>query len=292
MVEEEQKYEVDDDHALPDLSPAVPEGGAVRAAPAVTLVATYFDTADLRLARAGVSLRHREGDELPWTVKLPTGTPGVRHEISRPGPAGAVPPELAELVTVFHRGAPLAPAAVVRTVRHGQEVRDRDGTLLAAVVDDRVTVLDADGATTAAFRELEVERKAGDRALLDRVGSLLREAGARGGSFTPKHVRALGPAAEAEPDLVAPAGLGAHPTAGEVVTEALRREVRRLLTHDPLARMRAPADDGGSPVHQLRVACRRLRSDLKTFAPLVRSGWSRPLRGELKWLADSLGAAR
>jgi CHAD domain-containing protein len=42
----------------------------------------------------------------------------------------------------------------------------------------------------------------------------------------------------------------------------------------------------------MRVACRRLRSDLRTFGPLVEPDWARGLRDELSWLADSLGAAR
>ncbi|MFG2045949.1 CHAD domain-containing protein [Micromonospora sp. NPDC048935] len=292
MVEEEQKYEVDDAYVLPDLVPTAPAGGRVRELPPVTLVARYLDTVDLRLARAGASLRHRRGDDLPWTVKLPTGTPGVRHEISRPGPKGQPPPELVELVTVLHRGAPLAPVTVVRTVRHAYEVCDRAGTVLAEVVDDRVTVLDDAGTATGTFRELEVEFKSGDRALLDRVGAVLREAGAQSGTFTPKHVRALGAPAQAEPDLVAPAGLAAEPSAGDVVTEALRKEIRRLLAHDPLVRLRAPAGGGDTAVHQMRVACRRLRSDLRTFKPLLRRAWSRPLRDELRWLAGVLGAAR
>jgi CHAD domain-containing protein len=292
MVEEERKYEVDDSFVVPDLSACAPEQGRVAARSPVTLVATYHDTADLRLARADVSLRHRKGDDLPWTVKLPTGSPGVRHEISRPGRARSLPRELAELVTVFSRGAPLAPAAVVRTERHAYDVRDRDGALLAEVVDDRVTVLDEGGHPTGAFRELEVERKAGDPALLDRIGDLLQDAGARGGTFTPKHVRALGAAAQAEPDLVPPAGLPADPTAGDVVTEAVRSGVRRLLEHDPLVRLRAPVGGNDTAVHQMRVGCRRLRSELRTFAPLVRPAWARPLRAELTWLAGVLGAAR
>ncbi|MFG1883425.1 CHAD domain-containing protein [Micromonospora sp. NPDC049102] len=292
MLEEEQKYEVDDTFVLPDLSASAPTGGRVRALPPLTLVARHLDTVDLRLARAGAALRHRDGDELPWTVKLPTGTPGVRHEISRPGPAGQPPPELVELVTALHRGAPLAPVAVVRTVRHAHEVCAEDGTVLAEVVDDRVRVLDDAGATTGAFREVEAELKAGDRDLLGRVGEVLRDAGARAGAFTPKHVRALGAAARAEPDLVPPGGLADDPSAGAVVTEAVRKEVRRLLTHDPLVRLRGSTEGGDSPVHQMRVACRRLRSDLRTFRPLVRRNWARPLRDELRWLARVLGEAR
>ncbi|MDG4792593.1 CYTH and CHAD domain-containing protein [Micromonospora sp. WMMD1082] len=292
MVEEERKFAVEPEWLLPDLAPAAPDGASVRALPPVTLVATYFDTVDLRLARAGVSLRHRQGDELPWTVKLPTDSPGVRHEISRAGPTDAVLADLVDLVTVHHRGAPLAPVVVVRTVRHNHEIVDRAGDVLAEVADDHVTLLDADGAGTGGFREVEVERKGGDAGLLDRLTDLLRDAGARGGDFTPKHVRALGRHAAAEPDLVAPAELPARPTAAAVVTEAVRREAGRLLAHDPLVRLRAPVGDDDTAVHQMRVACRRLRSDLKTFGPLVRPAWARPLRAELKWLADALGAAR
>src|SRR5512139_2463366 len=88
--EEERKYDVGSSFALPDLAPLAAE---VIRKPVKTLTATYYDTADLRLVRAGASLRFRAGDELPWTVKLPTGVPGVRHEISRPGSAPGKPPQ-------------------------------------------------------------------------------------------------------------------------------------------------------------------------------------------------------
>jgi len=42
----------------------------------------------------------------------------------------------------------------------------------------------------------------------------------------------------------------------------------------------------------MRVATRRLRSALTTFKPLFSTEVIRPLRGELKWLAGELGAAR
>ncbi|MFD0747911.1 CHAD domain-containing protein [Phytohabitans flavus] len=57
-------------------------------------------------------------------------------------------------------------------------------------------------------------------------------------------------------------------------------------------RLRAPVGDNDTAVHQMRVGCRRLRSDLKTFGPLVDSGWAKPLRDELGWLAGLLGGAR
>ncbi|MEE6260874.1 CYTH and CHAD domain-containing protein [Plantactinospora sonchi] len=291
MVEEERKYDVPPEFVLPDLAGVAPPGGRVVAPPPVTLTATYLDTADLRLARAGVSLRHRRGDDLPWTVKLPTDGPGVRHEISRSGRAKTPPDELVTLVTSVTRGAELRPAAVVRTLRRTYEVRDDADRLLAEVADDAVSVLDGKRIRST-FREIEVERKEGDRELLDRLEAVLTGAGARTGEFVPKHVRALGAAATAAPDLVAPGELSARPTAGEVVVAAIRRSVDRILTHDPLVRLRAPVGRNDTAVHQMRVGCRRLRSDLRTFGPLVRKDWARPLRDELRWLAGVLGQAR
>ena len=50
--------------------------------------------------------------------------------------------------------------------------------------------------------------------------------------------------------------------------------------------------DAPDAVHKMRVATRRLRSALTTFKPLFDADVVRPLRGELKWLAGELGAAR
>ena len=62
--------------ALDDVAPDV----TVEALKTKKLDATYYDTRDLRLARAGVSLRHRVGDDPPWTVKLPGGRRRAGHE--------------------------------------------------------------------------------------------------------------------------------------------------------------------------------------------------------------------
>ncbi|GAB3971813.1 CYTH and CHAD domain-containing protein [Plantactinospora veratri] len=291
MLEEERKYDVDPGFTLPDLSGIVPDGVRVVELPPVTLTATYLDTTDLRLARAGVSLRHRRGDELPWTVKLPADSPGVRHEISRAGRPKRAPADLLALVTAYSRGAELRPAAVVRTVRRAYELRDETDRVLVEIADDSVRVLDGKRVRST-FREVEVERKDGGRELLEVLEPALTGAGARRGDFTPKHVRALGPAAEAPPDLVPPGELPERPSAGDVVAAAVRRGAGRVLAHDPLVRLRAPVGDDDTAVHQMRVGCRRLRSDLRTFGPLVRKAWATSLRDELKWLAGVLGQAR
>lgn len=292
MLEEERKYQVEPRFKLPDLSGSLPKGGRLLPRPPASLRATYYDTPDLRLARAGISLRHRRGDDRPWTVKLPTAAIGVRQEISRAGPANTIPAEFVRLLTAYHRGAPLAPATTMRTVRRGYELHDADERMLAEIADDTVTVLEG-RRTTATFREIEVERYAGGRKLLDKVGKALRGAGAVEGDFTPKHIRAMGSAAAGAPDLTAATGhVSPKATAATVVANALRRDIGQIFAYDPLVRLREPLPDGDTPVHQMRVACRRLRSDLRTFRPLLDAVWADGLRADLSWLADVLGAAR
>jgi CHAD domain-containing protein len=75
--------------------------------------------------------------------------------------------------------------------------------------------------------------------------------------------------------------------ASALVTAAVRASTRRLLLADVGVRRRHE-----DAVHQMRVACRRLRSDLRTFRVLVEPRWGEALRAELKWLADALGDAR
>ncbi|MGH3648693.1 MAG: inorganic triphosphatase, partial [Micromonosporaceae bacterium] len=266
MREEERKYEVGPLFALPELSGAAPEGGRITEQPPLTLRATYYDTDDLRLARGGASLRHRSGESgPPWTVKLPSGEANIRQEIAVPGSADRIPRELVSLVTAYTRGAPLASISTLQTIRHRYLVTDAAGTALAELVDDTVTVLDGE-TVRSRFRELEVERRAGPRSVLDRVEQVLLAAGAvRPTAFTPKIVRALGPRASEPPELPPPQPLGTAPTAADVLVEALRTETGRLLAHDPAVRL-APDDPDG--LEQLRTACRRLRTDLRGFAPL------------------------
>ena len=286
MLEQERKYEVGAGFAMPHPGPCLPAGGRVVARPPLRLSATYYDTGDLRLARAGASLRYRLGDDEPWTVKLPTGTPGVRHEISRSGPPTDPPTDLLDLVLALTRGAPLAPVAVVDTVRRAYQLLDADDRMLAEVVDDAVSA-------GHDFREVEVELKDGPTELLDRVEDALLAAGARTtDAFEPKYVRALGDAARQPPDWPRPDRPGRDATAGEVVTAALRRDITRVVTHDPLVRLRADVGDDDTAVHQMRVGCRRLRSDLRTFRALLDREWAGQLRDEVGWLADLLGAAR
>ena len=255
-----------------------------------TLLAVYHDTPDLRLARWGVSLRHRTGDGSGWTVKLPEGDDGpalVRRELTFDGPADQVPPGAASLVRAYVRGDTLSPVARIRTRRDGVDLLDGEGAVVAEVVDDEVSVLHG-GRVAQRFREVEVE--VGDRVpagLLDDVVARLREAGAGAPDATPKVIRALGERALAPPE-VAPVSLGRRPSAGDVVRQALAAGVTRILQHDPGVRIGDDPED----VHQARVGARRLRSDLRTFAVVLDETWAASTTEELRWLGEALGAVR
>ncbi|NKQ58541.1 CYTH and CHAD domain-containing protein [Amycolatopsis sp. K13G38] len=290
MREEELKFSVNDGFVLPELAVLAPQGGEVVRAGTRRLSATYYDSPDLRLARSGVTLRRRTGEDgPPWHLKLPTATANVREELTAAGAPDTPPAELARLVTGWLRAARLVPVVALDTTRDVWQVRDRAGRPLVELVDDAVTVGNG-RQRTGGFRELEVERKADGEltaAVMRRAATLLTETGASGDAFVPKAIRALGPRALEPPDIAAPGPLPRRPTGGEVVTHALRRTVARLIGYDVRVRRGEP-----DAVHQMRVCCRRLRSDLRVFAPLVDSDFAAPIIEHVRWLGGALGESR
>jgi CHAD domain-containing protein len=74
----------------------------------------------------------------------------------------------------------------------------------------------------------------------------------------------------------------------DIIQAALAAGVERFRRHADAI----PTSDDLEDVHQARVATRRLRSDLHTFAPLLDGEWVSALRAELKWLGEMLGAVR
>src|SRR5688500_19981393 len=127
-TEVERKYVADDDFELPPLTDLIAgtDVGRNRQVAPVTagepvrqrLSAVYFDTADLRLAAAGLTLRRRTGgDDAGWHLKVPAGT-GSRSEVRLPlgRAARTVPEPLRNMVWAHSGGATLRPRAVERRV--------------------------------------------------------------------------------------------------------------------------------------------------------------------------------
>jgi CHAD domain-containing protein len=293
MLEREVKLGAGPAFHLPDLAGVI-EGVAVGPSETVRMETVYYDTPDLRLARWGVSLRHRAGEG--WTLKLaePPSAPGKqtavleRDELTFQGGAKKPPEAALEVVRAYVRKAELVPVARLSTVRRRVRLVDASGTRVAEVVDDEVSV--RDGRRVAArFREIEVEvpGEAGEDGIITPLVTRLRGAGAGAPDPTPKHIRALGPRA-IEPPEVTPAPLLPDAPAKDVIQNVLAESVAALLHNDPLVRT------GRDPeaVHQARVATRKMRSNLRTFGPLLDPEWTEPLRSELGWLAMGLGAVR
>jgi CHAD domain-containing protein len=145
---------------------------------------------------------------------------------------------------------------------------------------------------------LEVELVGGKPRVLDAIDSKLRSAGARRSSSRSKLARALGdrlakraPKRQNRPSRNGgrPSRTGGRPSRNGAA-EALARYLRaqRDAIHSTAPGVRSGDVDA---VHDMRVATRRLRSTLRSFKPFIDPAFL-PLIGELKWLADRLGAVR
>ncbi|HJX44580.1 MAG TPA: CYTH and CHAD domain-containing protein [Geodermatophilus sp.] len=308
-LEVERKFESGPDVVLPDLTGI---GGVAQVGDAQTheLDATYFDTPDLRLARARVTLRRRTGGtDAGWHLKLPTAVAGSRREVHAPlgTRRTVVPRAVTEPVTAVLRGTRPEPVATLQTTRLVTELRDGEGRVLAEVAADTVTGTASapdpgSPAEVTTWRELEVELVDGDVALLDAVTEALLAAGYVPSDSPSKLSRVLaGRLAALAPQPVppaAPAPTGTKgkkgkkaadpgPTAADVVLGALRTQVQALQVADIGVRTGDPEG-----VHDLRVACRRLRSILAAFRPVLDRTATDPVRAELQWIGGALSGAR
>ena len=252
----------------------LPELGGEAIVPRL-FVSTYHDSSDHRLARRGITLRHRvENGVGLWQLKLPAGA--ARLELEEPGPPNEPPDQLVGLLAGHLRGAPLLPIARLRTRREGVRA---DG---AEIVHDTVAVLDHQRVTRS-FEELEVELLEGDEKTLRRLERELRRAGAGDGESRPKVFQALDLDFQAEP-----VETGDDRSAAGVLRTRLREQAEQLLAHDPGTRLGTDPEE----LHQLRVATRRLRAFLRAGRDLLDPDAAEPLREELRWLGSSLGPVR
>lgn len=198
QIETERKYDVDTGFVLPDLAGA--DGSVSMAPPDVQLLeATYFDTDDLRLIAAHITLRRRTGGEdAGWHIKLPVGG-DTRREVHFPlgPPSRVVPGEIAAEVARWSGGAPLRPVARLETRRTVRRLVSESGEVLAEVADDQVTGSRPDPVDPETWRlqdtwrEVEVELKSGTPDLLDAAAAGLAAAGATPSRSASKLARVL-----------------------------------------------------------------------------------------------------
>lgn len=270
---------------LPVIGPAL-----AKARPA-KFAATYYDTSDRRLEKAGLTLRLRsEATKHVLTVKTMESASIDRGEWEKrvksrrlvardiaASPAGSVLGSSArDLKPLFTTNVQRA-KAMIEYKSASIELALDQGTIIA-------------GKRKLAISELELEFKHGKRAGLLALARELAAIAPLRLSFISKSERGQrlrsntwGQPQRATTPRLAP---------GMSALDAFLAIARTCL-HDFMLNEAAIGNrDDIEGVHQARIAIRRLRAAFSLFAPLIENPHLEKLGVELKWLADLLGGAR
>lgn len=266
-LERERKWSVDADFRLPDVADLAPD--AEVSVDTVELVSAYVDTADGDLRAHGIVVRRRDGDDdTGWQVKLPTGD--GRLELHWPL-ADEPPEEMVRALRGVALGGDLVPTATIRTRRDRHTVSSR-GAVLFEIADDHVRA--SVGDTLLAWREIEVELGPDVAAVPRKLRRRLRAAGAVRSAYPSKLARAVGD----RPSV-------SRSDASAALADYTSRQIDEVMLGDVALRR------GQDPIHDTRVAIRRLRSIIRVFADVLDPA-AADLEPELKWFAGVLGEVR
>ena len=199
-VEIELKFDVDGQRPLPDWT-SVPGVASVSAGESRSLDATYLDTADAVLARAGYALRRRTGGpDAGWHIKGPRGADGGRVELHWPlGEADGVPDGARTELAAVAGDAPLEPLARIRNERVAYHLLSDRGEVVAEFADDHVRTRDERSGAEREWHEWEIElgpagpvEPAARAAFFAAVEAAALAAGGRAAASDSKLARALG----------------------------------------------------------------------------------------------------
>lgn len=257
------------------------------------LRAVYYDTADRRLRKAGISLRVRQSgtrfiqtvksgfvkDPLrrgEWEAAVPTASPDV----------ALVLPFLPEKLRSRISPEDLQPVFTTDIHRLTRLVHLPTGTVEVSFDHG---ILKA-GDRTLPVDEIELELKEGAAQTLYDLALRLMEQGPLRPSVRAKSERGFDLADGKPPAAPRPERPNLDPEAP--VDEAFAAILRGALLH--LLQSLPVAEDGQNPegVHQARVALRRLRSAFGLIRSIAGSAAVDAFAAEAKRLADSLGSAR
>jgi CHAD domain-containing protein len=250
-------------------------GYRVESTPSTRSTRALFDTGDRRLAAAGGELSLSRSDGWRWR----RDTLGHPKLTSREwtAPVDAPQRQLMDWTRAYRRGRPIATRATVTVHSRRHQVSSSSASSLLTLVEERLDERTPSGSTPR-IRHLEVTdatKEAG--AALDALRDAALEDATTLALLRPRLVRA--------PRVVLP---DAQRTgARDLFTRSTTLSLIQWLYYD----CELPA---GSPdaLRKLRIALRRLRSDLQTFAPLLERAWADGLREELGVLGTRLGQVR
>ncbi len=262
----------------------------------------YLDTPDWRVERAGYTLRMRASlGGVEATLKSTGGgDAGLRRrrEWNEPldGPAAGNPAMLrcapgpvGSRIAALVGDLPLRELFTVRTARRRYLLHDADGHAVAEVALDRSTCVAGDACGEPLLR-VEVEALREDaEPLLALYVSAMREACALVAAGRSKFECGLAvaglhpPGPRPAPREATHAGM----RIAELAHDALRRQLAALLAAEPGTRL----GDDAEPLHDMRVAVRRMRTAIDLFADVTDPALA-PLDAELRWVNESLSPLR
>lgn len=244
-----------------------------------------FDTVAHDLARAGVSLTRHSDPQPGWRLDAPDAdvhlTSGSRTR--------TVPVALVRALHGLGRGEALVQTgqvtAEVRAVVITDPTADRSGgePEPLTLVDTTTHVLTGgDEARMSTVRQVTLD---GDGHGIEVLRTALLQAGAEPLAADAADAVDTVPTTQAQPPTEGP--LEETPeTLGALVRHYLDTQLDAIVLGDLVLRSGRPS------VHQTRVAVRRARSTLRTFAPVFDAAAAEALGTELRWYAHLLGEVR
>jgi CHAD domain-containing protein len=271
VLEREGKWDVDDQFQLPKLRDIFADAEVEH--DTVDLTSEYYDTAERDLQTHGILLRRRSGDDdTGWQLKVPAAE--GRVELHWP-PTDGLPEAVRALLTGTSLGRHLDSVATIHTVRKRYRICNPEGAeLYAEIADDSVRAW-ADERLLA-WREVEVELGPRTPSIPKRLTNRLAAAGARPSSYPSKLAHVL-------PPLPTVQSLS---SAARALSRYVNTQIDQIVAGDIGLRR------GQDPIHDTRVAIRRLRSTLRVFGKVLDQAVVGDLEDELRWFAGLLGDVR
>ena len=296
MIEREIKFRLPEGRDAESVRAAV-ESAGFRLEPSGTIAHEdrYLDTEDWTLYRAGIALRLRaDGHRLRLEAKSLRSAETdslARTEWAQDAPIGDPPWTAVEPGPVTGLLQPLEGLGAVKRLQVHARVRNerecfrwlRGETLLGLLTVDHVSV------PPASFREIEVELQNGAREALGEVRRAVEEQLGLHQTAETKLAAALIALGEKLPERDERAfALDHADRLLDVAHKTFGRQLGRLFWNEPGTRLGVDPDY----VHDMRVACRRLRTALDVLAEGYPETLRENLRGELRWIGRALGRVR
>jgi inorganic triphosphatase YgiF len=195
--------------------------------------------------------------------------------------ADTMPSDLSALLTGVSLGKQLVNVATIHTTRKRSRITDPTRhQLIAEIADDHVcATVDEGTGEPIRWREVEVELGPAADEVPRKLAKHLASAGARPSRYPSKLTRVA--AVSSTEDRPAHAG-----KAEEALARYMHAQIEQIFAGDVGLRR------GQDPIHDTRVAIRRLRSTLRVFGTLLERSAIEGVEEELRWFATLIGAVR